>query len=176
MYQCSSHGWFNIIETGVVSKLFEFYLQRIMPVARISLRKHTQIPLIASVQLTTWEESTDTSAWRLGQELLPEKRLLRHPNLAKAVGSDPLASRLAALRPDVHVFGHTHFSWDASLHGTRFVQWPLAYPSERARRCLPLFDQAGSFHPNIRLHACTPPWQALRQGSKRQHAVLLHAL
>lgn len=61
--------------------------------------------------------------------------MLRHPNLAKAVGSDPLAARVEALRPDVHVFGHTHFSWDASLRGTRFVQWPLAYPAERARRC-----------------------------------------
>ena len=73
------------------------------------------------------------------QELLPEKRLLRHPNLAKAVGSDALAARVAALAPEVHVFGHTHFSWDARLPscgapGTRFVQWPLAYPSER--RCV----------------------------------------
>jgi len=39
------------------------------------------------------------------QELLPEKRMLRHPNLAKAVGSEPLAARVAALQPDVHVFG-----------------------------------------------------------------------
>jgi hypothetical protein len=39
------------------------------------------------------------------QELLPEKRLLRHPNLAKAVGSDPLAARIAQLQPDCHIFG-----------------------------------------------------------------------
>ena len=61
--------------------------------------------------------------------------MLRHPNLAKAVGSALLARRMEQLRPDVHVFGHTHFSYDTRLHGTRFVQWPLGYPAEQ--RCLP---------------------------------------
>ena len=51
------------------------------------------------------------------QELLPEKRYLFYPNLAKAAGSTPLAQRLQALQPDIHVFGHTHFSWDATLAG-----------------------------------------------------------
>ncbi len=69
------------------------------------------------------------------QELLPEKRMLRHPNLAKAVGSALLARRMEQLRPDVHVFGHTHFSYDTRLHGTRYVQWPLGYPAEQ--RCSP---------------------------------------
>lgn len=57
--------------------------------------------------------------------------MLHHPNLAKAVGSDFLAARMAQLQPDVHVFGHTHFSYDVSLRGTRYVQWPLAYPAEQ---------------------------------------------
>ena len=70
----------------------------------------------------------------LPQELLPEKRMLRHPNLAKAVGSALLARRMEQLRPDVHVFGHTHFSYDTRLGGTRYVQWPLGYPAEQ--RCL----------------------------------------
>jgi Icc-related predicted phosphoesterase len=43
------------------------------------------------------------------QELNPEKRFLFFPPLAKAVGSVHLAARIDALRPDVHVFGHTHF-------------------------------------------------------------------
>ena len=42
------------------------------------------------------------------QELLPEKRMLFQPNLAKACGSDFLAARVDALRPLIHVFGHTH--------------------------------------------------------------------
>lgn len=82
------------------------------------------------------------------QELLPEKRMLRHPNLAKAVGSDPLADRIAALQPDCHVFGHTHFGWDARLPTspspqTRFVQCPLAYPPERTKRGM------GSWKPKL---------------------------
>ena len=51
------------------------------------------------------------------QALLPEKRYLFYPNLAKAAGSAPLARRIQALQPDIHIFGHTHFSWDTQLHG-----------------------------------------------------------
>ena len=68
-------------------------------------------------------------------ELTPEKRFLFFPPLAKAVGSVHLAARIAALRPAVHVFGHTHFGWDATLDdGVRYLQAPLAYPDERAGR------------------------------------------
>ncbi len=69
--------------------------------------------------------------------LLPEKRFLFYPGLAKASGSIPLAKRIAALKPDIHLFGHTHFAWDAmlpDLPGTRFIQAPLAAPPERQRR------------------------------------------
>ncbi|KAG1681526.1 hypothetical protein FOA52_014032 [Chlamydomonas sp. UWO 241] len=67
--------------------------------------------------------------------LNPEKRFLTFPNLAKAVGSDPLGERVRRLHPAVHVFGHTHFSWDATLeNGVRYVQAPLCYPPERGHR------------------------------------------
>ena len=56
------------------------------------------------------------------------------PALAKAVGSTFLERRVASLKPDVHVFGHTHFGWDATLDGTRYVQACLAYPRERRDR------------------------------------------
>lgn len=68
------------------------------------------------------------------QSLLPEKRFLFQPNLAKAVGSDFLEPRIRALDSDVHVFGHTHFSWDATFEGTRYVQHCLGTPDEAARR------------------------------------------
>ncbi|KAL4446687.1 hypothetical protein ABPG77_007931 [Micractinium sp. CCAP 211/92] len=82
------------------------------------------------------------------QELLPEKRMLFYPNLAKASGSDALEARVRVLRPLAHVFGHTHFSWDAQVEGIRYVQWPLGYPHEHRRRRgggagwepLPLYD------------------------------------
>lgn len=65
------------------------------------------------------------------QDLLPEKRMLFQPNLAKAVGSDLLLRRIKHLRPIAHVFGHTHFLWDQTLDGVRYCQWPLGYPRER---------------------------------------------
>ena len=41
----------------------------------------------------------------LRQSLLPEKRMLFQPNLAKAAGSDYIAKRIEELRPMAHVFG-----------------------------------------------------------------------
>lgn len=38
-------------------------------------------------------------------ELIPEKRYLLPPTLAKAVGSVPLRNRVDALQPECHVFG-----------------------------------------------------------------------
>ena len=68
-------------------------------------------------------------------ELNPEKRFLFFPGLAKACGSAFLARRIAALQPDAHVFGHTHFGWDATLaDGVRYLQAPLSYPEERKGR------------------------------------------
>ena len=68
------------------------------------------------------------------QELLPEKRMLHYPNLAKAAGSDYLGARVAALSPDCHIFGHTHFTQDQTINNTRFVQWPLGYPRDQKMR------------------------------------------
>lgn len=69
------------------------------------------------------------------QDLLPEKRFLYYPNLAKAVGSDYLGRRVfEEIRPDAHVYGHTHFTQDMMKEGIRFVQWPLGYPKEQRRR------------------------------------------
>ncbi|GFP99094.1 hypothetical protein PHJA_002053300 [Phtheirospermum japonicum] len=74
------------------------------------------------------------------QELCPEKRMLFYPNLPKIIGSKYLETRIRSIhgaegRPSAcHVFGHTHFCWDAILDGIRYVQAPLAYPRERKRR------------------------------------------
>lgn len=74
------------------------------------------------------------------QELCPEKRMLFYPNLHKIIGSDSLEVRIRSIHgtdgsPSAcHVFGHTHFCWDAVLQGIRYIQAPLAYPRERKRR------------------------------------------
>ncbi|CAK9006929.1 unnamed protein product, partial [Durusdinium trenchii] len=64
-------------------------------------------------------------------ELNPEKRYLIPSSLAKAVGSAYLKERVEKLKPDVHVFGHTHFGYDMELDGIRYLQAPLATPAER---------------------------------------------
>ena len=43
----------------------------------------------------------------------------------------PASRQVARLAPDVHVFGHTHFSIYVTLGGTRFLQHPLGNPTER---------------------------------------------
>lgn len=59
------------------------------------------------------------------QELCPEKRMLFYPNLPKIIGSDYLEARIRSIHgtsgsPSAcHVFGHTHFCWDAMLDGIR---------------------------------------------------------
>ena len=45
-----------------------------------------------------------------------------------------LSVRAKGLCPDMHVFGHTHFGWDATIGKTRYVQAPLSYPQERENR------------------------------------------
>ncbi|GAB4819405.1 hypothetical protein N2152v2_006451 [Parachlorella kessleri] len=70
------------------------------------------------------------------QALLPEKRFLYYPHLPKAVGSLPLGRRVRQLQPDIHIFGHTHFAWDQSIDGVRYIQAPLCSPAERQRRIL----------------------------------------
>jgi Icc-related predicted phosphoesterase len=67
-------------------------------------------------------------------ELIPEKSKLFYKALPKAVGSDYLRRRIDDLKPDIHIFGHTHFSYDCYLDNVRYVQWPLAYPKEQERR------------------------------------------
>ncbi|KAF3776383.1 hypothetical protein EJ110_NYTH48397 [Nymphaea thermarum] len=64
----------------------------------------------------------------------------RKCNLPKIIGSDCLEERLRYIHGAAedgsacHIFGHTHFCWDALLDGIRYIQVPLAYPKERKRR------------------------------------------
>ena len=68
-------------------------------------------------------------------ECVPEKRFLLEPCLAKVSGSDHLGDLVLSLKPDVHVFGHTHIPIDIDLDGTYHVQWPLGSPREQSRQC-----------------------------------------
>ena len=68
-------------------------------------------------------------------ECVPEKRFLLEPCLAKVSGSDHLGELVLSLKPDVHVFGHTHIPIDIDLDGTYYLQWPLGSPREQSRQC-----------------------------------------
>jgi hypothetical protein len=60
------------------------------------------------------------------QELCPEKRMLFYPKLPKIIGSDYLEVRIRSIHgiqgsaSACHVFGHTHFCWDAVVDGIRY--------------------------------------------------------
>jgi hypothetical protein len=69
-------------------------------------------------------------------ELLPEKRFLFFPNLAKVVGSTLLGERVEALRPDVHIFGHTHFGWCVPRHPPS-SSLSLSHPLSQAEMTTP---------------------------------------
>jgi hypothetical protein len=81
--------------------------------------------------------------------------MLFYPNLPKAVGSDFILKRIQGLAQlgarigsavggggdggggggeHLHVFGHTHFGWDATIEGIRYIQAPVSYPHEWKQR------------------------------------------
>lgn len=48
----------------------------------------------------------------------------------------PLGRQVRALRPDLHLYGHTHIPIDMTLDdGVRYLQWPLGSVSEQSRQC-----------------------------------------
>eukprot|EP00602_Paraphysomonas_sp_CaronLab_P004285 CAMPEP_0185029206 /NCGR_PEP_ID=MMETSP1103-20130426/15373_1 /TAXON_ID=36769 /ORGANISM="Paraphysomonas bandaiensis, Strain Caron Lab Isolate" /LENGTH=278 /DNA_ID=CAMNT_0027563865 /DNA_START=500 /DNA_END=1336 /DNA_ORIENTATION=+ len=69
------------------------------------------------------------------QELMPEKKYLLEPLLAKVIGSDPLEKQIRQLQPDLHIFGHTHIPIELTLDGIRYLQWPLGNPREATAQC-----------------------------------------
>ena len=84
-------------------------------------------------------------------ELCPEKRFLIYPPLMKAVGSNLLGARVDSLASKLHVFGHTHFGWDTSLDGIRYIQAPLGYPRERLTRSRAMIIGQSSTFPLLKV-------------------------
>ena len=69
------------------------------------------------------------------QELCPEKRFLLEPLLSRVIGSVPLENQIRRLRPNLHLFGHTHIPVDLEVDGIRYLQWPLGYTRESEKQC-----------------------------------------
>lgn len=57
---------------------------------------------------------------------IPRKFDFLHPVL----GSKILGEQVATLRPDVHVYGHSHVNQTTEINGVRFVNQALGYPNE----------------------------------------------
>jgi len=68
------------------------------------------------------------------EELCPEKRFLIEPLLPKVIGSQPLREQVERLKPDLHLFGHTHIPVDMEVGGIRYLQWPLGSVGEQGRQ------------------------------------------
>jgi hypothetical protein len=68
------------------------------------------------------------------EELCPEKRFLIEPMLTKVIGSRPLREQVERLKPDLHLFGHTHIPLDMKVGGVRYLQWPLGSVGEQGRQ------------------------------------------
>jgi hypothetical protein len=93
------------------------------------------------------------------QRLLPEKRFLSYPPLAKAVGSTYLGRRLERLQPSLHVFGHSHFAWDMTLDGG---WWASAKPA------------ATSAAPCMAYHSCATMLNSTRVLFRQQQGPCHH--
>lgn len=102
------------------------------------------------------------------QELLPEKRMLFQPNLAKAVGSKYIAQRIEELRPVAHIFGHTHFLWDATIKKVRYVQWCLGTPKERRYELAPYHAYASAL--SLPCNQSSEPLHGISEGQMRKSA------
>ena len=69
---------------------------------------------------------------------LPHPRLHRGPKfLGEIEGSSVLGEQVRRLKPDTHVFGHTHWDISTSVGGVRYIQKPLGYPKERKAPPIP---------------------------------------
>ena len=73
---------------------------------------------------------------------IPEHRRRVYPVL----GSNKLGEQLQKLKPDIHVYGHSHVNRDIELHNIRFINNAFAYPAEHriARKQLHLVCQAAN--------------------------------
>ena len=61
----------------------------------------------------------------------PRKSWGRNAFICDAVGSHLIEGQLRKLQSKLHIFGHTHISWDSYWDGTHYLQNAVRYPQER---------------------------------------------
>lgn len=78
-------------------------------------------------------------------DLMPERIPQHKRNVYPVLGSESLGRQVEQLRPDIHVYGHTHVNQSKQMHGIHYVNNAFGYPSEtriasKKLRCI--FPQA----------------------------------
>ena len=63
-------------------------------------------------------------------DLVPPYVPSRHRLLDPVLGSERLERQLRQLRPDIHVYGHSHINRSVVLEGVRYVNNAFGYPQE----------------------------------------------
>lgn len=63
-------------------------------------------------------------------DVMPDRIPLEKRFIYPVLGSDALGEQVKALRPKVHVYGHSHVNRHVEIDGTVFVNNAYAYPSE----------------------------------------------
>jgi len=59
-----------------------------------------------------------------------EIKMLR-PNFSLVAGTDLLDEQIKLIRPQVHIYGHSHRKMETLIDGTRYINNPLGYGRER---------------------------------------------
>ena len=63
-------------------------------------------------------------------DLMPNRIPLERRNIYPVLGSVHLGSQVAKLKPDLHIYGHSHVNQSMVLDGIHYVNNAFGYPSE----------------------------------------------
>lgn len=63
-------------------------------------------------------------------DLMPERIPLEHRRVYPVLGSEALGRQVAQLKPELHVYGHSHVNRSVALDGTHFVNNAFGNPRE----------------------------------------------
>lgn len=64
-------------------------------------------------------------------ELMPDFIPERHRKIFPLLGSQKLGKQIDTIKPDIHVYGHSHINQNKYINGVRYINNALGYPSEK---------------------------------------------
>lgn len=63
-------------------------------------------------------------------DVMPVRIPMSKRNIYPVLGSSELGAQLERLKPDIHIYGHSHVNQSIELDGIQFINNAFAYPSE----------------------------------------------